>query len=419
MKLRNYLISYKKMVKLSRELNLWQVTVAGVGIILGAGIYALIGVAAAGAGNAIWLAFLISAIVAAFSGLSYAELTSMFKGDAAEYDYIKKAFNKKLAFFVSMMILAAGMVSAATVSLGFAGYFIKIVGISTIVAALGLIVLMTLINFTGIKESAWFNTVSTFIEFGGLILVIYLGVKNWGTVNLMEMPTGLPGVFSTAALVFFAYMGFESIIKLREETKNPEKNIPLALIYSIIITSIVYVLVAISAVSIIPWGELAGSTAPLATVVAHSMGPIAFIIIGIVALFSTANTVLITLVTNSRMIYGMAKQKTLPKALASVHKRTQTPWIAILLFSAVTMLFVFIDDIEFVANLTNLFLFATFAIVNLSMMVLRYKMKNKKRAFRCPVNIGEFNVIAFLGILSSVGMFVLVVLNLLGIQTIF
>ena len=350
------------MVKLSRELNLWQVTVAGVGIILGAGIYALIGVAAAGAGNAIWLAFLISAIVAAFSGLSYAELTSMFKGDAAEYDYIKKAFNKKLAFFVSMMILAAGMVSAATVSLGFAGYFIKIVGISTIVAALGLIVLMTLINFTGIKESAWFNTVSTFIEFGGLILVIYLGVKNWGTVNLMEMPTGLPGVFSTAALVFFAYMGFESIIKLREETKNPEKNIPLALIYSIIITSIVYVLVAISAVSIIPWGELAGSTAPLATVVAHSMGPIAFIIIGIVALFSTANTVLITLVTNSRMIYGMAKEKILPKALAKVHKRTQTPWVAIILFSLVTALFVFIDDIEFVANLTNLSLFATFAM---------------------------------------------------------
>ncbi|MBT3865498.1 amino acid permease, partial [Candidatus Woesearchaeota archaeon] len=172
------------MVKLSRELSLWQVTIAGVGIILGAGIYALIGVAAAGAGNAIWLAFLISAIVAAFSGLSYAELTSMFKGDAAEYDYVKKAFNAKLAFFVSMMILAAGVVSAATVSLGFAGYFIKIVGISTIVAALGLIVLMTLINFTGIKESAWFNTVSTFIEFGGLILVIYLGIKNWGSVDL-------------------------------------------------------------------------------------------------------------------------------------------------------------------------------------------------------------------------------------------
>ncbi len=407
------------MVKLSRELKLWQVTVAGVGIILGAGIYALIGVAAAGAGNAIWLAFLISAIVAAFTGLSYAELTSIFKGDAAEYDYIKKAFNSKLAFFVSMLILLAGVVSAATVSLGFAGYFIKLIGISTVVAALGLIVLMTIINFTGIKESAWFNTISTFVEFGGLILVIYLGIKNWGSVDLMEMPAGLPGVFSTAALVFFAYMGFESIIKLREETVNPEKNIPLALIYSVIITSIVYVLVSISAVSIIPWGELSESTAPLATVVAASMGPIAFIIIGIVALFSTANTVLITLVTNSRMIYGMAKQKTLPKVLAKVHKKTQTPWAAIFLFSFVTALFVFINDIEFVANLTNLFLFATFAVVNLGMIVLRYKMKNVKRAFTCPVNIGRFNVIAFLGFLSSLAMFVLVVLNLMGIQTVF
>lgn len=407
------------MVKLSRELSLWQVTVAGVGIILGAGIYALIGVAAAGAGNMIWLAFLISAVVAAFTGLSYAELTSIFKGDAAEYDYIKKAFNAKLAFFVSLMILAAGMVSAAAVSLGFAGYFIKMVGVSTIVAALGLIIAMTIINFTGIKESAWFNTISTFIEFGGLILVIYLGIRNWGTVNLMEIPpTGLPGVFSTAALVFFAYMGFESIIKLREETKNPEKNIPLALVYSVIITSIVYVLVAISAVSIIPWGELAESTAPLATVVASSMGPIAFIIIGIVALFSTANTVLITLVTNSRMIYGMAKRKSLPIFLAKIHKRTQTPWIAILLFSLATAIFVFIDNIEFVANLTNLFLFATFAMVNWSMIILRYKMP-KKRAFRCPVNIGEFNVIAALGFLSSVGMFILVVLNLIGIQTLF
>lgn len=407
------------MVKLSRELRLWQVTVAGVGIILGAGIYALIGVAAGGAGNAIWLAFLISAIVAAFTGLSYAELTSIFKGDAAEYDYIKKAFNAKLAFFVSMMILFAGVVSAATVSLGFAGYFIKMVGVSTIIAALGLIVLMTLINFAGIKESAWFNIFSTLVEFGGLILVIYLGIRNWGSVDLMEMPTGLPGVFSTAALVFFAYMGFESIIKLREETENPERNIPLALIYSVIITSIVYVLVAISAVSIIPWGELAESTAPLATVVAASMGPIAFIIIGIVALFSTANTVLITLVTNSRMIYGMAKKKSLPKVFSKVHRRTQTPWVAILLFSLVTALFVFIDDIEFVANLTNLFLFATFAMVNWGMIVLRYKMKNVKRAFTCPVNIGRFNVIAFLGFLSSLAMFVLVVLNLIGIQTVF
>jgi APA family basic amino acid/polyamine antiporter len=405
-------------VKLKRTLNLWQVTVAGVGIILGAGIYALIGVAAGTAGNSIWLAFLISAVVAGLTGLSYAELTSMFKGDAAEYDYIKKAFNHKIAFVVGLMIIAAGFVSAATVALGFAGYFIKILPVSMILAAIGLILLMTLINFTGIKEAAWFNIISTFIEFVGLLIVIVIGLKHVGSVNYLEMPFGMSGVLSTAALVFFAYMGFESIVKLREETKDPERTIPLALIYSVIITAIMYVLVAISAVSIVNWKTLSNSSAPLAEVVATSMGPIAFIIVGIIALFSTANTVLITLVTNSRMIYGMAKRKTFPKIFSKVHRKTRTPWVAIVVLALVTILFTLINDIEFVANLTNLFLFATFAMANLSMIILRYKFK-KKRGFYCPGNIGKFSVIAFLGFLTSAIMFGFVVLNLLGINLIF
>ena len=406
------------MVRLKRELSLWQVTIAGVGIILGAGIYALIGVAAGTAGNAIWLAFLISAVVAGLTGLSYAELTSMFKGDAAEYDYIKEAFNHKIALAVGIMIIAAGFVSAATVALGFAGYFIKILPISMVLAAIGLIVLMTIINFTGIKQTAWFNTVSTFIEFGGLVLVIWIGFQHLGEVNYLEMPFGMSGVLSTASLVFFAYMGFESIVKLREETKDPERTIPLALIYSVIITAVMYVLVAIAAVSIVNWKTLSNSTAPLAEVVATSIGPKAFIIVGIIALFSTANTVLITLVTTSRMIYGMAKRKTFPKIFAAVHKKTRTPWVAIILLSLITMIFTLINDLEFIANLTNLFLFATFAMANLSMIILRYKFK-KKRGFYCPVIIGKFSVIAFLGFLTSVIMFGFVVLNLLGINLIF
>jgi len=405
-------------VRLKRELSLWQVTIAGVGIILGAGIYALIGVAAGTAGNAIWLAFLISAVVAGLTGLSYAELTSMFKGDAAEYDYIKEAFNHKIALAVGIMIIAAGFVSAATVALGFAGYFIKILPISMVLAAIGLIVLMTIINFTGIKQTAWFNTVSTFIEFGGLVLVIWIGFQHLGEVNYLEMPFGMSGVLSTASLVFFAYMGFESIVKLREETKDPERTIPLALIYSVIITAVMYVLVAIAAVSIVNWKTLSNSTAPLAEVVATSIGPKAFIIVGIIALFSTANTVLITLVTTSRMIYGMAKRKTFPKIFAAVHKKTRTPWVAIILLSLITMIFTLINDLEFIANLTNLFLFATFAMANLSMIILRYKFK-KKRGFYCPVIIGKFSVIAFLGFLTSVIMFGFVVLNLLGINLIF
>ncbi len=402
----------KKVFGLRRELGIFQVTIAGVGIILGAGIYALLGVAAGTSGNATWLAFLISALIALFTGLSYAELSSIFKGDSGEYDYIKYALSKWYAFLIGLSMIAAGFISAAAVALGFAGYFTQLVSMPLIVAALLLVILMTLINFVGIKETSWFNTVSTFIEFGGLVIIIFLGLKNFGSVNYFDMPQGITGVFSSAALVFFAYMGFESIVKLGEETKDPAKVIPRSLLYSVVITAVLYVLVALAAVSIIGWEELNASSAPLATVAAAVLGSKAFILLGIIALFSTSNTVLITMVATSRLAYGMAKEKSLPKFLSLVHERTRTPWAAILIIMLLTFLFTVIGDIEIVANLTNLFLFITFASVNLSMIVLRYKLKDRKRSFRCPVNIGNFPVIPLLGFLSSLGMLVFVLFNL-------
>ena len=406
-------MSKRKEVKLKRELGIFQVTLAGIGIILGAGIYALIGVAAGTSGNATWLAFLISALIAMFTGLSYAELSSMFKTDAGEFDYLKNAINKKFAFFVGISMVAAGFISAAAVALGFAGYFTQFVNIPIIAAAILLIIVMTLINFIGIKESSWFNTTSTIIEFCGLILIIFLGIKYFGSVDYFEMPKGFNGVLSSAALVFFAYMGFESIVKLGEETKRPEKVIPRALVYSVIITSVLYVLVAVSAVSVLGWEKLSASSAPLASVAAASLGSYAFLLLTIVALFSTSNTVLITMVASSRQLYGMAEEHSLPRVLSYVHERTRTPWVAVLLIMSLAIIFVLVGDIEVVANLTNLFLFITFASVNLSLIILRYKCKGTKRNFRCPVNIGKFSVIAFLGLLTSLFMIVFVVWNLL------
>ena len=400
--------------QLRRELGLVQVTIAGVGIILGAGIYALLGVAAGSAGNATWLAFLLSAVIALFTGLSYAELSSMFKGNAGEYDYIKTALNKHFAFFIALSMIVAGVISAATVSLGFAGYFKALIPLPIFFGSLLLIILMTVINFIGIKQTSWFNTVSTLIEFGGLILIIFLGWKYLGTVNYLDMPHGFSGVFSSTVLVFFAYMGFESIVKLREETKDPKHTIPKALIYSVIITGIIYVLVALSAVSIIGWEELSASEAPLATVAAAILGSNAFVILAIIALFSTANTVLITLVATSRMMYGMAKEKSLPSIFAAVHEKTRTPWAAITIISVFTVLFTLIGNIEIVANLTNLLLFLTFAAVNLSLLVFRYKCTQRtKRTFTCPVNIGKFSIIAFFGFLTSTFMFLFVLWNLI------
>ncbi|HLC57252.1 MAG TPA: APC family permease [Candidatus Nanoarchaeia archaeon] len=400
----------KKRYSLKRNLGLFQVTVAGVGIILGAGIYALIGLAARDAGNATWLAFLISAIVAAFTGLSYAELSTLFKGDAGEYDYTKKAFGRKLAWFITIAIIFTGIVSASAVSLGFAGYLSKLIGIDLLLGALGLIILMSLLNFWGINDSCKFNTLATFIEFAGLIIIIILGIKNFGSANLLEMPKGLTGVFQAGALVFFAYMGFETVVKLNEETKNPAKTIPKALILSIIISSILYILVAIAAVSVIPASQLAGSKSPLADVAAYGFGPIAFLIIGIIALFSTANTVLMTVVTTSRLAYGMAKEKSLPLFLAVVHKTRRTPYWAVIFVGLTTLLLALVKNIEIVADITTFFLFITFALVNLAAIFLRYKIK-AKRKFRVPLNIGKFPVLSALGVIVSLIMLYFSIIN--------
>jgi basic amino acid/polyamine antiporter, APA family len=304
------------MAKLKRQLGLFNLTLIGIGIILGAGIYALIGVAAGGAGNATWLAFLISAVIALLTGLSYAELSTMFKGDAGEYDYTSKAINKKFGLVVGLSVIAASIITASVVALGFAGYFITLIPLPYLLTAVLVILLMTIINFVGIKESSWFNALSTFVEIIGLIIIIVLGFKYIGSVNYLEMPLGFTGVFSSAALVFFAYLGFESIVKLREETKDPEKNIPRAIIISVAVTSVLYVLVAISSVSIIGWDQLAQSSAPLSLVAQTALGGITGPILAVIALFSTSNTILFSSITSSRQIYGMAKQKSVPKFLS-------------------------------------------------------------------------------------------------------
>ncbi len=404
-----FFISY---VALKKELGLFQVTLAGVGIILGAGIYALLGVAAGNAGNAVWISFLFSSIVAIFTGLSYAELSSMFKSDSAEYEYVNQAINKFFATFIGLSMIAAAIVAASTVALGFSGYLSSILPFNIFFYAFFIILVMSLINYIGMKETSWFNSVATIIELSGLLIIIFLGFFFLGDVNYLEMPHGFSGVVSSAALVFFAFIGFESIVKLREETKNANKIIPKAIILSIIITSVLYVLVALATVSIVGWETLSTSEAPLATVASIALGSSAagFVLV-IIALFSTGNTILLSLVTASRQVYGMAQQNSLPKFLSKVGKNN-TPFYAVWIVMIISLLLALIGDIEFIANLTNVFIFLTFAFVNLSLIILRYKCHNKKRSFKCPANIGEFSIIAFFGLLTSVIMLAFVIYNI-------
>lgn len=394
------------MAKLKKELGLFDVTLAGIGIILGAGIYALIGVASGSAGNALWLAFLISAIIAMLTGLSYAELSSIFKRDSGEYEYVENAFNKKLAFLIGLMVIFSGIVSAAAVSLGFANYFSALFKTEIIFVAILITLIMSFINYYGIKESSKFNNLSTIIESLGLFIIIILSIKFIGNVNYLEMPNGFNGVLEATALIFFAFLGFETIVKLSEETKNPSKTIPKAIILSVIISSIIYILVSISAVSVLGWENLSNSKAPLAEVASKSLGGIAFFVLAIIALFSTSNTILISLVTSSRMMYGMAEEKGLPKIFFSISKKRKTPWFSILITLITSLIFILIGDIKIVALITNLSLFITFAFVNLSLIILRYKQPNLERKFKISLNVGKLNIPAFLGTLFSLFMII-------------
>jgi len=387
--------------ELRRELGLPAVTLSGVGIILGAGIYALLGEAAGMAGNAVWLSFAIAATIAAFSALSYAELSSMYPRAGAEFEYVSNAFGRRLAFVVGWLIIFSGILGAATVSLGFAGYFSDLVGFPVLPSAILIILVLAGILFSGIKETARVAITMTLIEVGGIVMVILIGLPYLGQVDYLELPHGVPGLLQASALVFFAYMGFEEMVKLSEETKNPEKNIPLALIIALAISILLYILVSLAAVSVVGWEQLAASRAPFAEVASVALGPTAFTLISVIALFATANTALLMMMASSRIMYGMASSFSLPAALARVHPRTRTPWMAIIAVALATLAFLFAGEIDFVASTTNFTLFVTFVVINASVIVLRYRAPDAPRPFRIPGSIGTLPVLPVVGIVSS------------------
>ena len=391
-------------VSLKRELGLLECVAYGVGIILGAGIYALIAVAADLAGAALWAAFAIGALVAMLTGLSYAELSSMFPRAAAEYVYVREALGSELlAFLVGWLILATGVTSAATVALGFAGYLREMLGLAewcNAPLAVLLIALLSALNYAGIKESAKVNIACTLAEVLGLLVVILVGLPRLGTVNYLEAPRGLEGVLSAASIAFFAYIGFEDIANVAEETRNPERNVPAAILLAVLISAAIYVLVSLCSVSVVPWSELARSDAPLALVASRALGRGAQLLLSVIALFSTSNTVLVALIVGSRMAWGMARDGSLPRPLSLVDPRRGTPWVSILCTGAFSALFTLVGDIAVAAALASFGVFVTFLLVNLSALLLRLKDPLRERPFRMPLSVGGVSLIPLLGALS-------------------
>ena len=391
-----------KKLTLRKDLGLLEAVCAGVGIIVGAGIYVLLGPAAGLAGNAVWISFIISALLALLTGLSYAELNSLYPKDGSEYLYIENTFNKKLAFLIGYTILLGGSISAATVSLGFAGYLSSLINYNIILLALGILFLMGVINLFGAKDSSYFNIILTSLQILGLIFIIIVSLKHFGSVNYFKAPNGVSGIFGASSLIFFAYIGFESLVKLSEETKNSKKIIPIALISSIIIATILYILVSLSAVSVLGYEVLSQSKAPLSDLISKALGSEYAIYITIIALITTATTVLLQLLATSRILYGLGNDINLFKIFTKLSKKNRSPYIAVITTLILASFFILIGNIEIVASITNFTIYITFFFVNLSLIILRYTKPNAKRKFKVPFNIKNFPITALLGLLSSV-----------------
>ncbi len=378
---------------LLRSIGPFQLTLYGLGSMLGSGIYGLIGQAAGGTGNAVWLAFIVAMVAALLTALSYASLGSRYPRAGGAAYIAERAFGMPLlSFVVGLAVVCSGLTSIATQSQVFA-VNLAMLGLTALpvwAIAIGFLLIVTGLVLRGIRESMWVNVVCTLIEAAGLLLVIAVGIPYWGSVNLLETPS-LPGgdalivlVIQGAVLTFFAFIGFEDTLNVAEECRDPQRTIPIALISAMVLGALIYVAVAITAVSVVPWQELAAAPAPLAEVMERAAPAVPALIFTGITLFAVGNTALVNYVTGSRMVYGMARQGLLPEALGSVNERTQTPHMATAALLVLLVPLAFFGSIAELASATVLLLLVVFAIVNGALFILQGRTGEARGKFEVP-----------------------------------
>ena len=387
-----------------------------VGDILGTGIYALTGQVAAEVGGAAWLPFLLAFAVATVTAFSYLELVTKYPQAAGAALYTHKAFGIHfVTFIVCFVVMSSGITSASTASRAFAANLTVAFGLpgeatTTMLIALAFIVLIMLVNLRGVAESVWLNVVLTLVELSGLLLVILIGMwaisggnADWSQVVAFETPEDknvLLAVSTATSLAFFAMVGFEDSVNMAEETKDPSRIFPKMMLTGLGIAAVIYVLVSITVVALVPIGELVGSETPLVTAVeAAAPGFPINDLLPFISLFAVANSALINMMMASRLLYGMSRQNVLPPFLAKVAPKRRTPWAAILFTSALAaglIVYVSLDAegsvVALLGGTTSLLLLTVFAVVNVTVLVLR----------RQPVDHKHFRTPAFLPVVGAI-----------------
>jgi basic amino acid/polyamine antiporter, APA family len=378
--------------RLKRALGLPLAVLYGLGVTIGAGIYVLIAPAAARAGMHAPFAFLVAALVMAPSAASFAELGSRLPQSAGEATYVRAGLRSEaLALIVGLLVVAAAVISAATVSRGSAGYIQVFLDLPFACIVVAVVLLMGAVTAWGILESVSIAGVMTVIEIGGLLMIAFVGAANVPdlAVRLPEAWEGLgstaawSGILSAVLLAFFAFTGFEGLANIAEEIKEPARTLPRAILLTLTLVTLLYVIVVWVALIAVPRDELAASTAPLSLVFERATGGSPAVITAI-SIVATINGIVVFMVMGSRVLYGLAAQGLLPEPLGRVNARTRTPLHATGLVVVLTLLLAVVFPIEGLAEATARLSLVIFAFVNTAL--IRMKLA------RVPPPLGAFIV---------------------------
>lgn len=392
-------------ILLNRSVSTLLITVYGLGTILGAGIYALVGVVARESGVFTPIAFIIASVVALFTAVSYAELSSRYPESAGESYYVRQAFsNRTLATLVGWAVIFTGIVSSATLSRAMTEYSYLFVNASDEIVVLLTVFFLSLIAAWGMRTSAIFAAVITIIEMVGLLWVIILtrnelahAAVNWQ----VTMPTQHEwvNILMGAYIAFYAYIGFEDMVNVAEEVKNPRKSLPIAIFFAITISTVLYTLVSLAIVTTLSQDDLVSRKGPLA--ILFQMKGIPSYWIGIISLIAMINGALVQIIMSSRVIYGLAKAGGAPKIFNRVNSYTRTPLFATLLTSFLVVCFALCLPLVTLAKLTTTIILSIFILINISLIKIKLTTKKSFGVNTYPI---MFPIIGLLLIMTFIAM---------------
>ena len=374
-----------------------------VGDILGTGVYALTGSVAGEVGGAAWAPFLVAFVVATITAFSYLELVTRYPQAAGAALYTHKAFGVHfVTFLVAFTVMCSGITSASTASNAFAGFLndgfdlgFEVGGAGILITALAFMALVAAVNFRGVGESVKANVVLTLVELSGLLMIIFIGLfavtqgnADFSRVVVFDSPSDKSTFFAITAatsLAFFAMVGFEDSVNMAEECTDPVRDFPKMMLTGLGVTGVIYLLVSITAVALVPVGDLTDPDKgqALTQVVAAGAPDFPFdTIFPFIGMFAVANSALINMLMASRLLYGMANQDVLPRVLGKVHRSRRTPWVSILFTTAISFaLITYVvrasassdgaSSVALLGGTTALLLLCVFTIVNIALIVIR------------------------------------------------